>query len=63
MITNIILGALIFSYAGWTLVRYINKSKQGRCVACSLNKSCSTDCNLDDSEVKNQSILQPHAHR
>lgn len=40
MIINILIGVLIFGYAGWTMWKFINKSKQGKCAACELKKSC-----------------------
>lgn len=44
MIVNIVIGALIFGYAAWTLIRYVKKTKQGRCAACAMNQSCATPC-------------------
>ncbi|MBD3921684.1 FeoB-associated Cys-rich membrane protein [Paenibacillus sp. PR3] len=44
MLFNIIVGAAIFGYAGWTLVRYVRKTRQGKCAACSLQSSCQTAC-------------------
>jgi len=35
-----IIGALIFWYAGFALVRFFRKSKEGQCAACSLNRYC-----------------------
>ncbi|MEG6573540.1 FeoB-associated Cys-rich membrane protein [Caldibacillus debilis] len=35
-----IIGALIFGYAGFALVRFFRKSKEGQCAACSLNRYC-----------------------
>ncbi|HEY2420349.1 MAG TPA: FeoB-associated Cys-rich membrane protein [Neobacillus sp.] len=46
MIASIVIGAAIFGYAGWALVRFINKSKKGKCAACELRKSCSSQCGL-----------------
>ena len=43
MIANLgsfIIGAAIFGYATWALVKFINKSKKGKCAACDLEKSC-----------------------
>ncbi|WP_071461136.1 FeoB-associated Cys-rich membrane protein [Bacillus massilinigeriensis] len=42
MIANIIIGGGIFGYAGWALYRFINKSRQGKCAACSINGACSS---------------------
>ncbi|MDO7907976.1 FeoB-associated Cys-rich membrane protein [Paenibacillus sp. JX-17] len=44
MIFTIIASAGIFGYAGWTLSRYVRKTRQGKCAACSLNQSCQTAC-------------------
>jgi hypothetical protein len=56
MIANIVIGAVIFGYAAYALVRYINKSKKGKCAACSdheLNSSscCSSNHNKSKSTV------------
>jgi hypothetical protein len=50
MIANIIIGAAIFGYAGWAFKRFINKSKKGKCAACSLNQSCSSQCDMTNNE-------------
>ncbi|WP_394237285.1 FeoB-associated Cys-rich membrane protein [Niallia oryzisoli] len=34
MMTNILIGLAIFGYAGWAFIRYIKKSKKGKCAAC-----------------------------
>ena len=53
MIINIVLGAAIFGYAGWALIRHINKSKEGKCAACSLKSSCASNCMAEiKSDVK-----------
>lgn len=44
MVFSIIIGILIFGYAGWALIRSIKKSRQGTCASCSLSKTCETDC-------------------
>lgn len=43
MIASILLGAAIFGYAAWALVRFINKSKKGKCAACDLKDACKSD--------------------
>ncbi|PKG25412.1 FeoB-associated Cys-rich membrane protein [Niallia nealsonii] len=40
MIISIILGALIFFYTSYSLFRFIQKSKQGKCASCSISKLC-----------------------
>jgi hypothetical protein len=44
MLFSIVAGVAIFGYAGWALVRYARKTRQGKCAACSLNKSCQSAC-------------------
>jgi hypothetical protein len=44
MIANIVIGAVIFGYAAYALVRYIKKSKKGKCAACSDHESFSSPC-------------------
>lgn len=39
-IANVLLIAAILGYAGWTLVRHIRRSKEGKCASCSSKKSC-----------------------
>jgi radical SAM protein with 4Fe4S-binding SPASM domain len=41
---NITIGALIFGYAGYSLAKFVKKSKKGKCAACSLNTSCAGGC-------------------
>ncbi|WP_242144253.1 MULTISPECIES: FeoB-associated Cys-rich membrane protein [unclassified Bacillus cereus group] len=40
MIVNIVIGAVIFGYAVYTLFHFVKRSKKGKCAACSLNQSC-----------------------
>jgi hypothetical protein len=44
MIIDILIGTLIFAYAGWTLVKFIRKAKLGKCAACASNDTCQTGC-------------------
>ncbi len=44
MVANFVIGAVIFGYAGWALVRFIQKSKKGKCAACEAKKTCSSSC-------------------
>lgn len=41
MLANIIIGGLIFGYAGWAMWKFIKRSKQGKCASCDAKKSCS----------------------
>ncbi|ERI08220.1 FeoB-associated Cys-rich membrane protein [Aneurinibacillus aneurinilyticus] len=52
MLANIIIGAGIFGYAGWSLFRFVKKSKQGQCAGCASRKSCQTACDDRSMEVK-----------
>ncbi|WP_071396051.1 FeoB-associated Cys-rich membrane protein [Bacillus tuaregi] len=44
MIASIIIGAAIFGYAAWALIRHLKHSKQGECSSCSAKSNCSTSC-------------------
>ncbi|WLR51194.1 FeoB-associated Cys-rich membrane protein [Bacillus tianshenii] len=46
MLVNIGIGTVIFGYAGWSLFRYVKKSKEGKCGACAQKKTCKTDCDI-----------------
>lgn len=50
MIANILIGALIFTYAAWTLYKFVKKSKQGKCASCSDSPNCesSSCCDVDN---------------
>ncbi|EOO31056.1 hypothetical protein ICM_04092 [Bacillus cereus BAG1X2-3] len=50
MMVNIIIGAIIFGYAAYTLVNFVKRSKKGKCAACSLNKSCQSQTCSPDME-------------
>ncbi|WP_426606445.1 FeoB-associated Cys-rich membrane protein [Bacillus licheniformis] len=51
MLFNITIGALIFSYAAWTLIKFVKRSRKGKCAACELNRTCQLAC--DDVKTKN----------
>ncbi|MDF2558510.1 MAG: hypothetical protein K0R71_2338 [Bacillales bacterium] len=42
MIINWVIGGAIFAYAAWQLVKFINKSRQGKCASCAAGKKCPT---------------------
>ncbi|UII56832.1 FeoB-associated Cys-rich membrane protein [Cytobacillus spongiae] len=44
MFANIVIGTAVFGYASWAIYRFINRSKAGKCAACSIRESCSTNC-------------------
>ncbi|WP_248733934.1 DUF1068 domain-containing protein [Neobacillus rhizosphaerae] len=44
MIASVLIGVAIFGYAIWHFVKFINKSKKGKCAACDLKNSCSSEC-------------------
>lgn len=44
MIFSIIAVVLIFGYAGWTVYRYVQKSKEGKCAGCSLAETKACGC-------------------
>ena len=39
---NIIIGLLIFGYAGWALWRFIQKAKKGKCASCDIKEACAS---------------------
>lgn len=51
MVASIIIGAAIFGYAGWAFIRHLNKSKEGKCAACSIKDACYSSCD-DEKSVK-----------
>lgn len=59
MIFSIIIGVLIFGYAGWAFYRSINTSRQGKCASCNTTtttKHSQSDCchhsNMNHSQIK-----------
>ncbi|MCM3125353.1 FeoB-associated Cys-rich membrane protein [Mesobacillus sp. AQ2] len=50
MIANILIGGAIFGYAGWAFYRFIKKSKEGKCAACSIQSSCSSSCGISQKK-------------
>ncbi|MEX3745057.1 MULTISPECIES: FeoB-associated Cys-rich membrane protein [Lysinibacillus] len=52
LLVNILIGSIIFGYAGITLYKSIKKQKKGKCAACSLQKSCSTNTCAPPSKLK-----------
>ncbi|HAQ06849.1 MAG TPA: FeoB-associated Cys-rich membrane protein [Bacillus bacterium] len=50
MLINLLIGGVIFGYAGWAFYRFIMKSKEGKCAACSIQNSCSSNCSVPDDE-------------
>jgi len=46
VLVNILIGGAIFGYAGWAFYRFIQKSKEGKCAACSIQSSCTSNCSV-----------------
>lgn len=40
MVADLLIGGLIFGYAGWTIYRFVQKSNEGKCAGCSRSKRC-----------------------
>jgi radical SAM protein with 4Fe4S-binding SPASM domain len=59
MIVNIVIGLVIFGYAAWMMARHIEKSRQGKCAACSLNKSCSGTCSIPEQDSRSRTQTGP----
>lgn len=51
MVANIVIGVAIFGYASWALVKFIQKSKKGKCAACDLQNSCSSQCSIPSKKT------------
>ncbi|WP_442601272.1 FeoB-associated Cys-rich membrane protein [Paenibacillus sp. KN14-4R] len=47
MTASIIIGAVIFGYAAWTLIQFYKKSKKGKCASCSISKTCQSGCSIE----------------
>lgn len=43
MLANILLGSIIFGYAGFAFYKHIQKSKQGKCAACAVKSTCKSE--------------------
>ncbi|WP_197143389.1 FeoB-associated Cys-rich membrane protein [Lysinibacillus sphaericus] len=52
LLINILIGSIIFGYAGITLYKSIKKQKKGKCAACSIQKSCSSNVCVPPSKLK-----------
>ncbi|MGE7687792.1 FeoB-associated Cys-rich membrane protein [Lysinibacillus sp. NPDC097214] len=52
LLINILIGSIIFGYAGITLYKSIKKQKKGKCASCSLQKSCSSNACVPPSQLK-----------
>ncbi|WP_416148727.1 FeoB-associated Cys-rich membrane protein [Salipaludibacillus sp. HK11] len=46
-----IIASLIFAYAGYSLYKFIIRSKQGKCAVCELNKNCQESANCSSFEM------------
>ncbi|MCJ8009316.1 FeoB-associated Cys-rich membrane protein [Lederbergia wuyishanensis] len=53
MFISILLGVLIFSYAIFTIYRFIKRSKMGKCAGCELSKNCAGSCSTSPIKEKN----------
>jgi hypothetical protein len=40
IIANVVIVAAILGYACWMVVRHVRRSKEGKCAACAVKKSC-----------------------
>ncbi|WP_460012359.1 FeoB-associated Cys-rich membrane protein [Lysinibacillus sp. CTST325] len=52
LLINILIGCIIFGYAGIALYKSIKKQKKGKCASCSLQKSCSSNTCVPPSQLK-----------
>jgi hypothetical protein len=54
MIVNLVIGGAIFGYAAWALYRFIAKSKEGKCAACSIESACNSKTCLPTETVSRE---------
>lgn len=40
ILANVLVAAAIGGYAVWMVVRHVRRSKEGKCAACAVKKSC-----------------------
>ncbi|WP_445486532.1 FeoB-associated Cys-rich membrane protein [Niallia sp. 03133] len=59
MVVNIVIGGLIFLYAGYTLYRFVQKSKEGKCSSCSISKSCEAKscCSINEKNRLSNNLV------
>ncbi|WP_070119603.1 FeoB-associated Cys-rich membrane protein [Bacillus marinisedimentorum] len=62
MLVNLIIGGAIFGYAAWAMFRYIKKSKEGKCAACSIKDSCTSQC-CPEGTIENNSTCSTADHK
>ncbi|HAL00611.1 MULTISPECIES: FeoB-associated Cys-rich membrane protein [Exiguobacterium] len=41
---DILIGLIVFGYAGFSLVRFTKKAKKGKCATCEVEPTCETAC-------------------
>jgi radical SAM protein with 4Fe4S-binding SPASM domain len=58
MIANILIGGVIFGYAGFVLVRHIKKSSKGKCASCSLAKHCEGSCASTHTHINKKIVSE-----
>ncbi|MBC1522061.1 FeoB-associated Cys-rich membrane protein [Listeria aquatica] len=46
LLLNILLGACIFGYTAYALIRFVKRSKKGKCAACELEETCEHETSL-----------------
>jgi hypothetical protein len=54
MLTNILLGSIIFGYAGFSFYKHIQKSRQGKCAACAVKNACKSEAVCISQVTDNQ---------
>lgn len=49
---SILLGIVIFGYAGWMMFRFIQTSRKGKCATCAIKETCGlSDCHCDEKKL------------
>lgn len=51
MLISILIVAAVFGYATYTLRKFFQKSKQGKCAGCEIKNTCQSNlCGIDEKD-------------
>ncbi|MGA9467412.1 MAG: FeoB-associated Cys-rich membrane protein [Exiguobacterium marinum] len=45
---DLLIGSVVFGYAAFSLYRYTQKAKGGKCATCEIERTCTTACDAAD---------------
>lgn len=55
---DLLVGLTVFGYASYTLYRFTQKAKSGKCATCELESTCTTTCDATDWDAIIKQALQ-----